>query len=269
MDLSVLPDVAACYRLMAQGLGSRGETAEAIELITLQRSAPVLFCLDRADTAITAGWGADMLERMARLARRSFLVGRGGRAMGEERALLLAVVVNSRAPVLNEPFARVGLGAVSAAEIRLFTDAYLEGTGVQFTPPELHELATLSMGHPAYLQRAAYHLFQSRQQAGYDWRSAYLDEARERPVPGAPLPPAVFEGEETESTLDYQVNYESLTTTPELQTVESGGAGELAGVLVPLIAALLAWQASASWLVGLGVLAAGFALVAVVVKVRT
>ena len=73
-------------------------------------------------------------------------------------------------------------------------EAYLDDDRITFTPAELRQLIELSAAHPAYVQRAAYHLYQSKLDPSIDWRTAYLLEARERPIPGAPLPPAIFEG---------------------------------------------------------------------------
>jgi hypothetical protein len=142
---------------------------------------PVLLCLDDAHRALDAGWGDTLLNTLARIAR-------GGR-------LILVVALAGEAPLLSERFAGVRLGAFAPAEVRLFAETYLEGTGISFTPAELRLLSNLSAGHPAYLQRAAYHLFESRRD-GRDWRAHFLVEARERPIPGAPLPPEAFEGGE-------------------------------------------------------------------------
>jgi hypothetical protein len=109
-------------------------------------------------------------------------------------AIMLVVALTGSPPLLSERFAMIGLGALAPTEVRLLTETYLEGTGVTFTPRELDQLAILSAGHPAYLQRAAFHLFRAKHDPQVQWRSEYLAEARDRPIPGAPLPPAVFTG---------------------------------------------------------------------------
>jgi len=95
---------------------------------------------------------------------------------------------------LSEPFAIIRLGALAQTEVRLLVEAYLDDDQIVFTPAELRQLIELSAAHPAYVQRAAYHLYQSKLDPSIDWRASYLLEARERPIPGAPLPPAIFEG---------------------------------------------------------------------------
>ena len=57
VDLSVLPNASACYRLIVGALGSQGDTPAAFELALVEYSGPVLLCLDRAERAIAAGWG--------------------------------------------------------------------------------------------------------------------------------------------------------------------------------------------------------------------
>jgi hypothetical protein len=169
------------YRTVAEALGQRGDTPAALEVALLAAADPVLLCLDDAQAAIAAGWGEGLLEALARVAR-------GG-------SLLLVVAVAGGAPLLSERFATVSLGALAQTEVRLLVDAYLDHADVSFTPSELRDIAQLSAGHPAYVQRAAFHLFQSKLDPSIDWRAAYLVDARDRPIPGAPLPPAVFEGQ--------------------------------------------------------------------------
>jgi hypothetical protein len=246
---------------------------------------PVIFCLDNANSAIADGWGTSLLENLARVARRSLAVRPGHKPLsstdsdtqstqgthmaGAEPMFLLVTTVRGGAPTLSEPFATVGMGAFSPSEVRLLADAYLQDTGVQFSRAELRELTALSVGHPAYLQRAAYHLFQAHLRPDYDWRAAYLSEAQERPQPGAPLPPAIFEGEDIDvilATYTYEDSFSASKRLPE--RVETGGMGDLAAVVVLLIAALLAWQISASWLAGAGVLLVGAALLLLLHKAR-
>ncbi len=171
---------ADVYDTVVAALGGRGDTPAALEVALVGRSAPTLLCLDNAHAPLAAGWGERLLEALARIAR-------GG-------GLLLVVALTGPAPALSERFATIGLGALAATEVRLLAEAYLDDTSISFTPTELNEIARLSAGHPAYVQRAAYHLFQSKIDPSLDWRAAYLAEARAQPVPGAPLPPGVFEG---------------------------------------------------------------------------
>jgi hypothetical protein len=104
------------------------------------------------------------------------------------------------------------------------------------------------------LQRAAFHLFISHTQPGYDWRSAYQEEVQDRPVPGAPLPPGVFEGDEPGSIMAFYGDPTAFEGRRELQKPELTGIGDLLVVPIPFIAALLAWQISANWLITSGVL---------------
>jgi hypothetical protein len=181
LDLRGARDTSQIYGTLIGALGERGDQAAVLEVALEQKTNPILFCLDNAQAILAHEWGELLIETLARIARRS--------------TLLLVIGVTGTPPLLSERFAPIGLGAFAATEIRLLAETYLEGTDITFSLRELDELATLSAGHPAYLQRAAYHLFQYKQdpQQG-PWQVAYLAEARERPIPGAPLPPAIFEG---------------------------------------------------------------------------
>lgn len=181
LDLRTARDTNQIYGTLIGALGERGDQAAVLELTLEQINAPILFCLDNVHTILAHEWGELLIETLARIARRS--------------TLLLVLALTGTPPLLSERFATIGLGAFAATEIRLLAETYLEGSSVTFTLRELDELAILSAGHPAYLQRAAYHLFQCKQDPEYGpWQAAYLTEARERPIPGAPLPPAIFEG---------------------------------------------------------------------------
>jgi hypothetical protein len=181
LNLAGALGAAQVYRTIAEALGQRGDTQAAVEVALVALGDPVLLCLDNAQGSIAAGWGEGLLEALARIVR-------GG-------SLLLVVAVEGRVPQLSERFATISLGALAQTEVRLLAEAYLDNADISFTPAELREIATLSAGHPAYVQRAAYHLFQSKLDPSIDWRVAYRVEARDRPVPGAPLPPSVFEGQ--------------------------------------------------------------------------
>lgn len=171
---------ADVYQTIVAALGQRGDTAAALEVALVGRGTPLLVCLDDVQAAIAAGWGEALLDSLARVVR-------GG-------GLLLLAAITGPPPVLSERFALVSLGAMAATEVRLLVDSYLDAPGVTFTPAEMRALVEVSAAHPAYVQRAAFHLFQSKCDPSIDWRAAYLAEARMRPVPGAPLPPAIFEG---------------------------------------------------------------------------
>lgn len=256
LDLAVLPDAETFYRLVIEALGGIGSGSAGLELALIEAEGPVLLCLDNAEAAIAAGWCQPLLERLARTAR-SLRLGLS-RAAGEEayelpaiNELLLAVALAPPLPQFSEPYALVKIGAFAAGELRLFADAYLDGTGVQFAPTELRELARLSQSHPAYVQRAAYHLFIAKKQPDYNWRAAYLAEAREQPLPGAALPPAVFEGNISDDFVE--VDAEGAPRSPArpgYEQLESPLGLLLA--LAPLLISLLAWQLSGDWLIGLG-----------------
>jgi hypothetical protein len=275
LDLSVLPDAATAYRLVIRELGGRGDGVAELETWLARFGRTTLLCLDEADRAVAAGWGVELLERLARLARRSVPIDPDGDSpRGPGFFDLMIVAAAGAPPPLSEPFAAVRLGALSASEVRLLTEAYLDESGVAFSGGELRELAALSVGHPAYLQRAAYQLFESKArkqagQPGYDWRAAYLAEARERPVPGAPLPDEVFRGE-GEGARD-EAAYGELETAarPELPPpARLEGPGTLLAALAPLLAALLILQASGSWLAALIALAIGYGVVALALRGR-
>jgi hypothetical protein len=182
LDLQSAEDAAQIYATLAGALGQRGDTLAALELGLVAAGDPVLVCLDNAQQALAAGWGEGLLEALARVAR--------------GRQLFLVVAMDGAPPLLSERFAMIKLGALAQTEVRLLIATYLDGTGVDFTPQELRAIADLSGAHPAYVQRAAYYLFQSKLDPSLDWRAAYRAEVRARPIPGAPLPPAVFQGGE-------------------------------------------------------------------------
>lgn len=263
LDLAVLPDAEAVYRLVARDLRGRAATAGELEDVLTRFGHPVLLCLDGADAAIAAGWGAELLERLARIARRSTPSREEDeRLLPGTHDLMLVAAAGAAPPALGEPFSPVHLGALRASEVRLLAEAYLDQEEATFTPAELHALGVLSAGHPAYLQRAAFHLYEARARPGYDWRAAYLAEARERPIIGAPLPPEVFRGEEggarDESLLGEELGEIRRGAARPAPSFELSSFFEAIG---PLVAGLLAWQLSASWAVGLAILAAGYALV--------
>lgn len=253
LDLALLPDAESCYRLINEALGSPGADPTTLELTLIEGGEPVLVCLDNVGAAIAAGWGAGLLERLARMARV------GARApvdFSESGGELLLVAASGQPPPrLSEPFALVPLGAFSLTDVRLLAEAYLENSGVSFTPTELRALHALSAGHPAYAQRAAYHLFRAHTEPDYDWRAAYLTESREQPVVGAPLPPAIFEG--PAGAHERGLAMEVSGAPAPLPTYSAAGIGELALVMLPLIAGLLAFQLSGSWLIALLVFAVG------------
>lgn len=264
MDLAVLPDAPSAIGLVTRALGYRGDTPADLERALVGARRTVLICADNADAAIAAGWGEELLERLARLARRSVPLDPDGDGIAPPGAGLfdlLLVAAGAEPPPLSEPFAPVRLGAIDLSEVRLLTEAYLGEDEEPFSGSELRELRELSAGHPAYLQRAAFHLYEARSRPGYAWRAAYLAEARERPVPGDPLPPAIFisEGDgEGDDALDplgaagrSRASAEQMATDRPLDLVAAVG---------PVAAALVALQVSGSWLVALLVVVVGYVL---------
>lgn len=261
IDMGKLASDAELYELLARAIHSRGSTLAALEVALLQIEEPLLLCLDRCEVAVAAGWGAAVLDQLARLSRRSIappissipnFAGAPPFTPAElpgDHMLLLVGVLSGTAE-LEEPFVRLSLGGFAPAEVRLLTDAYLDHTGVYFSPDDLRELSTLSLNHPAYLQRAAYHLYITRSgQQDYDWRTAYMNEAQDRPVPGAPLPPEVFSGEVRQfSWSSFEGDYRSRQRYSEPPQIDD--LGDLLRLLVPAIGGLVVWQAAANPLLG-------------------
>jgi hypothetical protein len=262
LDLAVLDDTATAYRLIARALGVGGTTLADVETGLTRTPHPVLIVLDNAQAAIAAGWGEALLEDLARLARRSS-PSYGGIAAGLEDSYDLIVVATHTGipPALSEPFAVVGLGAFAPAEVRLFVEAYLDGTDVEFSPATIYELARLSAGHPAYLQRAAYHRFIAAQNPSYDWKAHYLAEAREQPVPGAPLPPEAFAADGTPRITDSV--YGDLEGVQEQHRSPLPSAAGFAGIftaLVPLLIGLVTLQFTGNWLLAALALGVSYAI---------
>lgn len=238
LDLYAAEGTAQVYATLAQALGQRGDTLAALELGLVAVGDPVLVCLDNAHAALAAGWGEGLLDALARVAR-------GGQ-------LLLVVGLRGAAPQLSERFATLKLGAFAQTEVRLLAETYLDGTDVSFSPAELRDLIELSAAHPAYVQRAAFYLFQSKLDAAFDWRAAYRAEVRDRPVPGAPLPAAVFEGGGPS-----QIQRSSYGDTAEARAAQPQQLRPLpempplVNMLVAVAAALLGYLASGSWPIAL------------------
>ena len=230
LDLAKAESATQVYATLTQGLGTRGEDSAALEFALATFGAPVVICLDNAQQSLEQGWGDRLLEGLARTARS------GG--------MTLIVAVTGAAPMLSERFAIVQLGAFATAEVRLLAEAYLEEGEIVFSPRELTELAVLSTGHPAYLQRAAFHLYRHKLDPAVDWRAAYLAEARDQPIPGAPLPPAIFEGEADgalgssrydQEEGDREANGPLLRPLPELPAILFYMLPVLVGTLLALI----------------------------------
>jgi hypothetical protein len=233
LDLRGAESAAEIYRTVATALGHPGDTLAVLELALLEARAPVLLCLDNAQGPLAEGWGAALLESLARVAR-----GAG---------LYLVVATEGTPPLLSEPFTIIRLGALAQTEVRLLVEAYLDDDEITFTPTELRQLIELSAAHPAYVQRAAYHLYQSKLDPSIDWRAAYLLEARERPIPGAPLPPAIFEGRRQDSIgqSDYgEVSGEQSPGGPVQLPLPD--AAPILILLAALVLALLAYLVSGS-----------------------
>jgi len=267
VDLALLDGAAALYRLVCQALGSAGDSTAALELALVERGDPVLLVLDNGQTAIAAGWGEGALEALARMVRRSRpLEGYEAASLSGDIDLMLVAAVTGSPPQLSEPFASITLGAVAATEVRLLADAYLDDTGVSFAPSELRELWQLSAGHPAYLQRAAFHLFRAKVEPGYDWRAAYRAEVRTMPLPGAPLPPGTFEGDANRARESGYDDSLEAGTRPMPEGFQPVGMGGAFVALIGLALGLLVWRVSGSLLLGAALLAV--AIVASVVVQR-
>ncbi|HEU5099438.1 MAG TPA: ATP-binding protein [Roseiflexaceae bacterium] len=238
LDVRGAESAAEIYRTVTTALRHPGDTLAALELALVALDTPLLLCLDNAQGPLEAGWGVELLEALARVAR------------GAD--LFLVVATEGTPPLLSEPFALLRLGALAQTEVRLLVESYLDGDSVSFTPAEIRQLVELSAAHPAYVQRAAYHLYQSKLNPEYDWRVAYLVEARERPVPGAPLPPGVFEGGRREQMAQSgygDVSGERAPTIPGQLPLPD--AWPILILLVPLILALLMYLLSRSPLLAL------------------
>jgi hypothetical protein len=239
LDLQFAESAAEIYRTVAEALNHRSDTLAGLELALVAADAPVLLALDNAQGPIAADWGAGMLEALARVARGS--------------NLLLVVAMEGGPPLLSEPFAMLRLGALAQTEVRLLIETYLDGGDVRFTAADRRQLVELTGAHPAYVQRAAYHLFQSKVDPSLDWRSAYLAEARARPILGAPLPPAVFEGEH-----DHQIAQSRYGEMAEPSAARAPqpfllpDARPLLALLVPLLCAVLVYLISGSIVLTLG-----------------
>jgi hypothetical protein len=235
LDLRGATSADEIYRTVAAALGHRGDTLAALELALLEARTPVLLCLDNAQGPFAEGWGDLLLESLARLARGA--------------ALFLVAATEGTPPPLSEPFAIIRLGALAQTEVRLLVEAYLDDDPVTFTPAELRQLIELSAAHPAYVQRAAYHLYQSKLDPSIDWRAAYLLEARERPIPGAPLPPAIFEGRRSEQVGQSGYGEVAVEQSPEgpIQ-LPLPDAAPILILLAALILALLGYLISGSLL---------------------
>jgi hypothetical protein len=236
LDLRGAESAAEIYRTVSTALGHRGDTLAVLELALLESRTAVLLCLDNAQGPLAAGWGVALLESLARVARGA--------------ALFLVAATEGTLPLLSEPFAIIRLGALAQTEVRLLVEAYLDDDQIEFTPAELRQLMELSAAHPAYVQRAAYHLYQSKLDPSIDWRAAYLAEARVRPIPGAPLPPAIFEGRRNSDQIAQsgygEVSGEQLPSGPAQLPVPD--AAPILILLAALILALLTYLLSGSLL---------------------
>jgi energy-coupling factor transporter ATP-binding protein EcfA2 len=267
LDLSLLPDATTTYGLIVRALGGNEPTIAVLEQRLAASGRPVLICLDGVESAIAAGWGTELLERLGRLARRSApgyhgVAGPTGQSLAYD--LMVVGAVRGTPPLLSEPFATVRLGPLSFAEARLLLDSYLAEGEPLFSADEVRELMALSAGQPAFLQRAAYHLYETRRRPTYRWRKAYRAELREQPPVDNPLPPAIFETDEDEDEED--------SSAPEWQAEESPPAPRrprlhpppdddlrpLLAAVGPLLVGLVGSQVSNSWPVGVAIGVAGY-----------
>ncbi len=262
VDLSVLPDAEAAYELITRALSSRGNSHTALEIALLAADQPLLLCLDHAGVAVESGWGERLIERLSRMARQT---GRECQTTTRNACLFLVITMRSPVLILSEPFAIMNIGAMTASEVRLLIDAYLDGTEVQFSPEDLRKLTVLSAGHPAYLQRAAFHLFNAKMQQGYNWQTAYWEEVQTHPVPGTMLPPGVFEGDYArESVAAYSPSAGDTRQRPDLKPYQLERPGGLVRALLPLLMALLIFSCSQNLLLAVVICILGIALVVVV-----
>ncbi len=235
LDLQGAESAAQIYATVASALGQRGDTLAALELGLVAAGDPVLLCLDNAQAALAAGWGAGLLESLARVARGA--------------NLFLVVAMAGEPPLLSERFAAIRLGALAQTEVRLLTATYLDGTGVDFTAQELREVAELSGAHPAYVQRAAYHLFQSKIDPLVDWRAAFRAEVRARPIAGAALPPALFQGADTQRlTQSSYTDGEGRRSGPEPQLLPLPEISPLLDMAIALASVVALFFLTGSWL---------------------
>ena len=238
LDLRRAESADEIYRTVATALGQPGDTLAVLELALLEARTPVLLCLDNAQRPLAEGWGVALLEALARVARGA--------------ALFLVVATEGTPPPLSEPFAIIRLGALAQTEVRLLVEAYLDDDQITFTSAELRQLIELSAAHPAYVQRAAYQLYQSKLDHSIDWRAAYLLEARVRPIPGAPLPPAIFEGRRQDQVA--QSGYDEISGEQSPSgpiQLPLPDAAPILILLAALILALLAYLISGSLLLAL------------------
>jgi len=244
LDLRGAESAAEIYRTVAAALNQPGDTLAVLELALLEARSSVVLCLDNAQGPLAEGWGVALLEALARVARGA--------------ALFLIVATEGTPPPLSEPFAIIRLGAMAPTEVRLLVESYLDDDPIAFTPIELRQLIELSAAHPAYVQRAAYHLYQSKLDPSIDWRVAYLLEARERPIPGAPLPPAIFEGRRQEHIAQSgygDVSSEQSPSGPSQLPLPD--AAPILILLAALVPALLAFLISGSLLLAIAAAMAG------------
>ncbi|NJN18151.1 MAG: hypothetical protein HC822_18740 [Oscillochloris sp.] len=204
-----------------------------------------------------------MIERMARMARSATPAYVGGIVPPDAGLydLMLVAAAGREAPAVGEPLAPVTVGAVSASEVRLFAEAYLESGEVQFSSEEIRQLHRLSGGHAGYLQRAAFHLYRAHQEPGYNWRAAFAREARDQPIIGAALPPEAFQGEPGEGSehIIAEASHDTHNLPPLLRWMS--GPGSLLPALAPFVLALVVLQFSGSWIAALIILLLGYLFV--------
>jgi hypothetical protein len=242
LDVRGATDAADVYQTVVEALRQRGDTLAALELALVAAGDPVLLCLDNMQIAIAAGWGERLLEALARVVR--------------GRSLFLVVALEGEAPLLSERFAALRLGALAQTEVRLLLETYLDDDGIVFTPSEVQQINELSGAHPAYVQRAAFHLYQSKLDPTVDWRAAYRAEVQSRPIPGAPLPPAVFEGQRRDRVEQSSYGAEQdgrASQAPGLFDLPEA-APALALVIPLLVGALLLALTGSVWIALLGAL---------------
>lgn len=237
LDMANASEPGIVYGSIVKALGFRGDSLASVEVSLLEEEVPPLVALDNVHKLFEHEWGERVFEALARLHR--------------AHKLYLVGAMNGRPPQLSEPITTISLGAMAATEIRLLASAYLDQElDIDFSPNEYNEVARLTLAHPAYVQRAFYHLFESKRNPNYNWRKAYLTEAKDQPVPGAPLPPSVFEGVSNMRMPDgsyVEIDPDDPSSYPELYPLSQNNT--LGWWVLLLFVTLIAWVFSSNiWL---------------------
>ncbi len=181
LDVARADSASHVYTTLTRALRSSGDTTAALDVAVIEAGARVLIALDNLDAALAAGWGSDMLEALARIARSG--------------TLLVTGACRTVPPPLSEPVMPIRIGAFSKADLALLTDAYLGEGPIRFTPEDRRAVAQLTALHPAAVQIASFHLFRTKTEPEYDWRAAARAEASNLGVPTQAADAPAFLGE--------------------------------------------------------------------------